>query len=74
MQDIPSFMELLTITLRKHNTDHDVTKANYLKVQSCKLYNEKYMIASTRIKNIENFTFMDVLVFMFINRKDNINC
>ena len=52
-----------------------------LKVQSCKLYNNKYMIASTQITNTEIFTFIAVLVFkllsrkiLFINRKDNRNC
>ena len=52
-----------------------------LKVQSCKLYNNKYMIASTQITNTEIFTFITSLVFkllsrkvLFINRKDNRNC
>ena len=53
----------------------------HLKVQSCKLYNGKYMIASTQITNTEIFAFIAVLVFkllgrkvLFINRKDNRNC
>ena len=52
-----------------------------LKVQSCKLCNNKYMIASTQITNTEIFAFIAVLVFklwsrkfLFINRKDNRNC
>ena len=52
-----------------------------LTVQSCKLYNNKYMIASAQITNIEIFAFIFVLVFkllsrkvLFINRKDNRNC
>ena len=52
-----------------------------LKVQSCKLYNNKCMIASTKITNNEIFAFTAVLVFkllsrkvLFINRKDNRNC
>ena len=52
----------------------------YLKVQSCKLFNSKYMIASTLITNAKVFTFIDALVFKilnprvsFINRKDR-NC
>ena len=52
-----------------------------LKVQLCKLYNNKYMIASTKITNTEIFAFNAVLVFklftrkvLFINRKDNKNC
>ena len=51
-----------------------------LKVQSCKLYNDKYMIVSTQTRNTEIFVFVTVLVFMllsrkglFINRKDNRN-
>ena len=51
-----------------------------LKVQSCKLYNNKYMIASTKITNTEIFAFRAVLVFkllrgkvLLINRKDNRN-
>ena len=52
-----------------------------LKVQSCKLYNNKYMIISTQITNTEILTFIAALVFrllsrkvLFINRKDNRNC
>ena len=43
-----------------------------------KLYNDKYMISSTKITNTEIFTFITVLVFkllsrnfFFINKKDN---
>ena len=36
----------------------DTDKQRYLKVQSCKLYNNKYMIASTQIKNTEIFAFI----------------
>ena len=53
----------------------------FLKVQSCKLYNNKCMIASTQIRNTEIFAFTAFLVFqllsrkvMFTNRKDNRNC
>ena len=52
-----------------------------LKVQSCKLYNNKYMIASTQITSTEILAFIAVLVFkllsrkvLFTNRKDNRNC
>ena len=48
-----------------------------LKVQSCKLYNNKYMVASTEMTNTEIFLITAVLVFklfnlkvLFINRKD----
>ena len=53
---------------------------SFLKVQSCKLSNNKYMIASTQITNTEIFAFIAVLAFkllsrnvFFINRKDNRN-
>ena len=49
--------------------------------QSCKLYNNKYMIASTQIRNTEIFAFIAVLAFklltckvLFINRKHKRNC
>ena len=52
-----------------------------LKAQSCKLYNNKYMIAPTLITNSEIIAFITVLFFkllspkvLFINRKDNRNC
>ena len=52
-----------------------------LKVQSCKLYNSKYMIASSQITNTEILAVIAVLIFkllsckvLFINRKDNRNC
>ena len=52
-----------------------------LKVQSCKSFKNKYMIALTQITNTEIFAFIAVLVFkllsrkvLFVKRKDNINC
>ena len=49
----------------------------FLKIQSCKLYNNKYMITSTQLTNTEIFAFTAALVFkllrrkvLFINRKD----
>ena len=52
-----------------------------LKVLSCKVCNNNYMIASTQTKNIEIFAFITVLVyellshkFLFVNTKDNRNC
>ena len=54
------------------------SETHFLKVQSCRLYKKKYMIASTQITSYEIFTFIAVLVFkllrrkvLFINRKDN---
>ena len=52
-----------------------------LKVQSCKLYNDKYMIGSTQITNTDIFAFISVLDFqlfsrkvLFIKRKDDRKC
>ena len=52
-----------------------------LKVQSCRSYNNKYLIALTQITTTEIFAFIAILVFkllsrevLFINRKDNRNC
>ena len=51
-----------------------------LQGQSCKLYNDKYMIAPTEITNTEIFAFIAVLVlklklkFLFVDRQDNRNC
>ena len=52
-----------------------------LKVQSCKLYNNKYIIALTQIRNTEIFEVIAVLGFkllsrkvLFTNRKDDRNC
>ena len=53
----------------------------YLKVQSCKLYNNKHMIAPTQIRNTKTFALIALLVFkllshevLFVNRKDKRNC
>ena len=53
----------------------------WLKVQSCKLYNNKYMIASKQITSTKIFAFIAAPVLkllsrkvLFINRKDNRNC
>ena len=55
--------------------------ATLLKVQSCKLYNNKYVIASTQITDTEIFVFIAVIDFkllsckvLFIKRRDNRNC
>ena len=42
---------------------------NCLKVQSYKLYNNKYMITSIQITNTEIFIFIAVLVFKLLNHK-----
>ena len=53
----------------------------FLKLQLCKLYNNKYMFTLTQIANIEIFAFITVLVFnlsshksLFINKKHKRNC
>ena len=40
-----------------------------LKVHSCKLYNNKFMILSTQITNTVIFAFIAVLVFKLFSRK-----
>ena len=76
----PTYIDL-RITNRPGMFRNAKTFKTGLKVKSCKLYNNKYMIASTQITNTKIFAFMTVLVFkllsrkvLFINRKDNINC
>ena len=36
-----------------------------LKVQSCKLYNNKYLIASTQVTNTDIFAFIAILFFSY---------
>ena len=65
--------EILKLKEKKEN------KKLELKIQSYKLYKNKYMYASTQITNTGTFAFIAVLVFklsrkiLFINRKDNRN-
>ena len=40
-----------------------------LKVQSCKLYNNQYVVASTQIANTEIGTFIALLVLKLLNHK-----
>ena len=40
-----------------------------LRLQSCKLRNNKYMIASTQATTIEIFAFIAVVVFKSLSRK-----
>ena len=75
------FSEKITLVEGEEIITEDGENAEILKVQSCKLYNSKYMIASTQITKTEIFTFIAVLVFkllsrkvLFVNRKDNRNC
>ena len=46
-----------------------LTAFDELKVQSCRLYNNKYMFASTQITNTERFAFIAVLVFKLLSLK-----
>ena len=41
----------------------------FIKVQPCKLYKNKYTIASTQITNTETFAFIAALVFKLLSRK-----
>ena len=66
------------LQFKKH---HGEALIPYLKVQLCRLYNGKYMVASTQITSTEHFALIAVQVFklsshkvLFINRKDNRNC
>ena len=43
--------------------DNQISVPILLKVQSCKLYYNKYMITSIQITNTEIFAFIAVLVF-----------
>ena len=36
---------------------------SHLKVQSCKVYNNKYMIASAQLTHPESFAFVAIVVF-----------
>ena len=74
---------MFLIEIRSKESWMSIFKQNHLllKVQSCQLYNNKYMIASTQTTNTEIYAFIAVLVFnllnhkvLFINRKDNTNC
>ena len=47
----------------------NVKLLNQLKVQSCKLLNNKYIITSIQITNPEIFAFIVVLVFKLLTRK-----
>ena len=73
------------VTLKTKGSSSNCSTATFvqqqLKVQSCKLYNNKYMIASTQITNTEISAFIAVLVFkllsrkvLFINRKESRDC
>ena len=72
----------IDIFLLANRTSEIYTKDfSNLKLQSCKLYNNIYTIASTQITKTEIFAFIAILFFkllsrkiLFINRKDNRNC
>ena len=70
----------LVATFKKLSNLLDQVLKLCLKGQSCKLYNDKYMIAPTEITNTEIFAFIAVLVLklklkcLFVDRQDNRNC
>ena len=49
--------------VNKHRSN--LTEMNTLKVQSCKWYNNQYIIASTQITNTEIATFIANLVLSY---------
>ena len=60
---------------------YSLTPCEYLKLQSCKLYFNKYVIASSQITNARIVALIVVLVpnllsrkVLFMSRKDNRNC
>ena len=61
IEDIKKTVRKQTKTENPKPEDVAVRLEN-LKVQSCKLYNNKYMVASTEITNTEIFAFIAVLV------------
>ena len=77
-----NFQICINVPLSKASkTKYHLIMVLYLKVQSCKLHNNNYVITSTQITNIEIFAFIAVLVFkllsakvLFVNQKDNRNC
>ena len=71
-------MKMWILLQQMEKTQMKAKEKKTLKVQWCKLYDNKYMIASTQIANTEIFAYIAVLVFkllsrkvLFINRKDN---
>ena len=46
-----------------------VSFAKFLKAQSCKLHNKKYMIISTQIRSTEIFAFPAVLGYKLLSHK-----
>ena len=70
----------LVATFKKLSNLLDQVLKLCLQGQSCKLCNDKYMIAPTEITNTEIFAFIAVLVlklkfkFLFVDRQDNRNC
>ena len=82
-QDIFKNLQSLVVRQRKSSTNNFFTLYRFwlLKVQLCKLYNNKYIITSTQTRNTEIFAFTALRVFKLLtrkilltNRKDNRNC
>ena len=62
----------ITSANKECNRNEGVTlnlKLYHLKVQACKLYSNKYMVASTQITNTKIFAFVAVLVFKLLSGK-----
>ena len=60
----PIGMVSITVSTN-HFNKNDPTLCFLLKVQSCKLPNNKYVITSTQITNTEIFAFIAVLVLSY---------
>ena len=78
---LPETLKHIKYIIMKNTKEMFPNVTRVLKVQSCRLYSNKFMIASTQITKTEIFAFIAVLVFklmsrkvLFINRKDNRNC
>ena len=80
---VPQGFDLKIVVFQAQIKHHKSSTAGHPDIESTpyKLYNKKYMIASTKNIDIEIFSFIAVLVFkllgckvLFINRKDNRNC
>ena len=81
MESFVSENKFKTVKLLDTIIANNLKLDKHLKVLSCKLYNNKYMIVSTQITSTEIFIFRAVLVFkllsrevLFINKKDKRNC
>ena len=62
-------LDFLSIFMHRQGLNVYSPEYMLLKVQSCKLCDNKYMITSTQISNTESFAFIAALVFKVLSRK-----